>query len=347
MSLSFSEPSADVAIERRSTPGTVVVCGVGSAGSRHVANLLALGHEDLVLQRTGLGASTRFPSDLACERDLERALAGRPLAVVIANPTALHVPTALAAARAGAHLLIEKPLSHSLEGVGELRREVERRGLLTLVGYQLRFHPSLQRVAAWIDGGALGEIVSAHAHWGECLRLWHPWEDYRNSYSARRELGGGALLTLSHPFDYLRLLLGEVRSVSAELGRRSGLEIDVEDVVQVSLQFANGVLGSVYLDYVTRPKRHFLEIVGRQGRLRWSEADATAELFDGHGVRVEVCRPPAGFERNTPYLDEMAHFLRCLSGKERPLCTLDDGIEALRICRAALLSAEEGRRVAL
>jgi len=327
-------------------PGRLLLAGLGSIGKRHLDNLRALGESDVDLYRTGAGTLVDAPlPGLAIHRDLEAALSQRPRAVVVSNPTALHVPLALAAARAGAHLFIEKPLSDSLEGVAELEREVASRGLKVLVGFQFRFHPGLRQVHSWLQEGRIGPVVTARAHWGECLRSWHPWEDYRGSYSARRSLGGGVVLTLSHPFDYLRWLLGEVVAVSAQTGQLGGLEIEVEDTAHVLLRFASGAIGTVSLDYVERPPAHWLSIVGRRGRILWDNADGVARLYDAEGRARALWRPPLSFERNTLFLDEMRHFLRCLQDSAEPRCTLDDGVRALRICLAAHESAAAGRSV--
>src|SRR5262249_6864719 len=150
---------------------------------------------------------------------------------------------------------------HSLMNVENLHSEVAARGLTAMVGYQFRFHPTLQHIRGWLQERTIGEIVSARAAWGEYLPAWQPWRDYRTSYSSRANLGGGVLLTLSHPIDYLRWLLGEVVSVSAVAARRSGLELDVEDTALVHLEFESGAIGSLALDYVQHPPEHSLTIV--------------------------------------------------------------------------------------
>lgn len=328
-----------------SSPAPILVAGVGSVGRRHVDNLLALGAGPVRLLRSGRGQPlpTAYES-LPVESDLDAALARGPKAVIVSNPTALHVPVGLAAARAGCHLLIEKPVSHSLEGVGELARELAARRSVCLVGFQFRFHPGLRQVEAWLAEGAIGPVVSAHLEWGEFLPDWHPGEDYRHGYSALSELGGGVILTLCHPFDTLRWLLGEVATVSAETGRLSGLELDVEDVAQVTLRFTSGAIGSVALDYVQRPRRHALRIVGRFGQIRWDAAYGAARMGRPGRDDVVFTAPPS-FERNAMFVEEVRHFLDCVSGDARPACTLEDGTRALRIALAALESAKTGRRI--
>jgi predicted dehydrogenase len=327
---------------RRDRTGPLLVIGAGSVGTRHAQNLGSLGFENVLLYRSGHGAPQREGWSTT---DLDEALALRPPAALVCNPTALHVEAALAVARSGCHLFIEKPVSHSMDGVEALAAEVAARRLTVLVGYQFRFHPGLRQVKQWLAEGAIGEVASARARWGEYLPGWHPGEDYRRSYSARRELGGGVVVTLSHPFDYLRWLLGEVVEVSAQTAQRGGLELDVEDTAHVLLRFASGVLATVSLDYVERPASHRLHLVGRNGLIAWDGGTGVARLHDSASGEVLSTSPPAGFDRNSMFLDEMKHFMACVQGREQPACGLDDGVATLRIALAAKRSAKEGQTV--
>jgi predicted dehydrogenase len=157
-----------------------LIAGLGSIGRRHLRNLLALGERDILLYRTH---RSTLPDDefagLPVETDLSTALASGVGAVIISNPTALHLEVAIPAAQAGCHLLIEKPISHSLDGIQQLQLAAKASGTRTLVGFQFRFHPGLQRIAQLLQEGAIGKPVSARAFWGEYLPGWHPWEDYR------------------------------------------------------------------------------------------------------------------------------------------------------------------------
>jgi predicted dehydrogenase len=257
-----------------------LIAGLGSIGRRHLNNLLALGEQDIILYRTGRGSlSDEMLQGLPVETDLDLALQREPDAVIVSNPTALHLDVAIPAARAACSLLLEKPVSHSMERIPELQEALREGGGKVLVGYQLRYHPGLQYVRRQLQEGAAGMPVSARAHWGEYLPGWHPWEDYRRGYSAQASLGGGVVLTLSHPLDYLMWMLGEVETVWAFAGRCGDLQIDVEDTAEIGLQFAGGVLGSVHLDYYQQPHAHHLEIVGTQGTLRWDNSSGSAALY--------------------------------------------------------------------
>ncbi len=322
-----------------------LIAGLGSIGRRHLRNLLALGQRDIVLYRTH--RSTLPDDELAdfpTETDLGRALARyRPDAVIVANPTALHLEVAIPAARAGAHLLLEKPIAHDLQGVDALRQAVAERGVRVLVGFQFRFHPTLRQVKAWLDEGAIGRPLFVRAHWGEYLPAWHPWEDYRQSYAARADLGGGVVRTLCHPLDYLRFLLGEAEVAWAATAHLSDLELQgVEDTAEIALRFAGGALGSVHLNYHQRPPAHWLEVLGTAGTIRWDYPTGEARLWRATTERWEVASLPEGWERNSMFLAEMEHFLTVVRGEAEPVCTLEDGVRALELALAALAARSDG-----
>ncbi|MBF8255331.1 MAG: putative oxidoreductase [Anaerolineales bacterium] len=318
-----------------------VIAGLGSIGRRHLRNLRSLGEFDIVLYRTG--KSTLPAEDLAglpVETDFARALERQPDAVIVSNPTALHLEVAIPAAEAGCHLLLEKPVSDSMARIDELRRAVARGGGQVLVGFQFRFHPTLQALRQLLAERRLGPVTSVRAHWGEYLPDWHPWEDFRTSYAAREDLGGGALLTLCHPLDYLGWIFGEVGSAGGMMESAIGLE--VEAVVEATLRFSSGILASVHLDYLQRPPEHSLSIVGESGRLRWDGMTGDLEISQASDGTSTRQRPPKGFERNDLFLAEMRHFLQVASGEAPPVCGLDDGIRVQEIIDQIRSSARAG-----
>jgi len=321
-----------------------LIVGLGSIGRRHLRNLLALGQEDIRLYRTH--QSTLPDDELApfpVETDLNQALAHKPDAVIVANPTALHLEAAIPAAQAGCHLLIEKPVAAKLgQRVYDLQWAVDRAGVETLVGFQFRFHPVLTKIKAVLDAGAIGRPLTFCAHWGEYLPTWHPWEDYRLSYAARKALGGGVVNTLCHPLDYVRWLFGEVLSLFAYTDQVSDLELDVEDVAEITLKFISGVVGSVHLDYLQQPSAHWLEINGSKGYIRWDNATGIAKVYFAEMDRWEQIEPPAGFTRNDLFLAEIQHFMAIINEKSPSRCSLADGIQSLLLTTAIHESADMG-----
>ncbi len=323
-----------------------LIAGYGSIGRRHLRNLLALGQKDVLLYRTHHSTlSDDELQDVVVETDLAAALAHQPDGVIIANPTALHLDVAIPAAQAGCHLLMEKPVSHSLERIHELESALESGGGQLLVGFQFRFHPGLQQVKRLLQDGSIGRPLSFRAQWSEYLPDWHPWEDYRRSYSARADLGGGVVFTLTHPIDYLCWLLGELESLWATTGQVSDLALDVEDVAEIGLQFASGVIGSVHLDYYQRPAIHRFEISGTAGLIQWNNADGSVRLYRASTDSWESFLLDSGFERNYLFMAEMQHFLAVMRGEVPPVCSLQDGKRVLEIALAVHRAARSGKRV--
>ena len=327
----------------------ILIAGLGSIGRRHFRNLVALGEKDLVLYRT---QHATLPDEellgYPVETDLAIALEKhKPQAVIVTNPTALHMQVAIPAAQTGCAILIEKPIAENMQQVNLLRETVAKSGSPILVGFQFRYHPTINKARELIAAGALGKVLSAHAHWGEYLPNWHPWEDYRQSYAARADLGGGVIVTLTHPLDYLRYLLGEIEEVWALHGHISALELShVEDVAEIGLRFASGAIGGVHVNYFQRPPVHRLEIIGTNGTLRWDNADGLLthyQMPDQFGVISAQPAPaletrtslPPGFDRNQLFITQMQHFLQVARRQAEPICSLQDGIRALELAMAA------------
>jgi len=335
-----------------------LIAGLGSIGRRHFRNLIALREKNIVLLRTRKAA---LPDDELAGYPVETGLTEalqkhKPDAVIVANPTSMHLDVAIPAAETGCHILIEKPVSHSLERLDVLQKTAEKSGSKILVGFQFRFHPTLNKARELIQSNDLGKILTIHAYWGEYLPQWHPWEDYRQSYAARVDLGGGVILTLTHPLDYLRYLLGDIEALWSFNGHISPLETDVEDVAEIGLKFVKGAVGGVHVNYFQRPPVHRLEIVGTDGTLRWDNADGILHFYksptafgsysDNPPVAImESFSPPEGFERNQLFIAQTRHFIEIVRGESEPICNLEDGVQALRLALAAYKSQETGRIV--
>jgi predicted dehydrogenase len=311
-------------------------------------NLLALGMD--VFACDPQAAPRRAAStELGIEtlETLGSALARRPDACVVAAPTALHMQVAGEAAAQGCHLFIEKPLSHSTVGVKALLARVKQNNLVTLVGCNMRFHPGLASVKRLIDAQAVGRVIAARVDAGQYLPDWHPREDYRHSYSARSELGGGVILDAIHEIDYVRWLVGEVAGAFCLAGKLSRLEIDTEDTAAIVLRFENGALGEVHLDYVQRAYHRTCQIIGEEGTLHWDYTSGQVRWYSAQSQAWQVFADPPGWEPNQMYVDEMKHFLRCLDGVEQPALDVFEAAQVLRVALAAKESAREQRWIEL
>ena len=308
-----------------------LIAGFGSIGRRHLRNLIGLGQNDIVLLRSHKSTLPEDEiKDIPVETSIDAALAHHPDGVVIANPTALHLDAAIPAAEAGCAVFMEKPVTDSFERLPELRNALKQNGGRFQMGFQFRFHPGLIRMKELMDAGRIGRPLSFRAVWGEYLPGWHPWEDYRRSYSARKDLGGGVLLTLSHPLDYLRWLFGDPEWIWGMNGKISDLELEVDDIAEIGLRMADGMTGSLHLDYFRRPVSNALEVSGTDGCLYCDNLDGTVTLSGADGSTERFVPEPA-FDRNNMFVDEMRRFIDVTAGTADPSCTLEDGIAVQRM----------------
>lgn len=327
----------------------ILIAGLGSIGRRHLRNLVALGESDIVLLRSH---HATLPEEELAGYPTETNLAGamkrhHPEAVIVANPTALHLAVAVPAAKAGCAILLEKPVSDSSRGLAKLRTATENSGSKILMGFQFRFHPSLLCARQLISEGQVGRIISAHVHFGEYLPAWHPWEDYRKGYAARADLGGGVVLTQCHSLDYLPWLVGPVESVWGLVAKLSDLEVDVDDTAKIGLRFAGGALGSLHLDYNQQPPSHYFNVIGTKGSLKCDFSDGAVHLYRAEDRQWETYALPDGWERNIMFMDEMRHFLEVARGEAEPACTLEDGVRVMKLVEAVKRSQNTGRLIKL
>ena len=327
-----------------------LVVGLGSIGRRHARNWHLLGLGPLAVCRsTDLPQPEALGVEVVKHRDLQRALdEWQPDVVMVTNPTSLHVATACAAVRAGAHVLVEKPLGHTVDDIPTLLGAASTANRRLAVGYNLRFHPGLARLRAMLHSGAIGKALSARAEVGEYLPDWHPWEDYRRSYSGRHDLGGGAVLTFSHELDALYWLLGAAARVTALAGHVSSLEIDTEDIAEIVVQFRSGAIGSVHVDYVRRAPHRSLEVIGERGVLRWDFHRNRLELYEHASGQWRIEEGDPRFDRNHMFVEELRSFARFVTyGEPGALATGEDGAAVLALGLSALRASAEGRTVEL
>ncbi len=322
-----------------------LLAGCGSIGRRHLGNLRELGETELSVYRSGRTGVEEIEREFGVQSffSLDDALAASPDAVLVTNPTSLHVPTALQAASAGSHIFIEKPVSDSLDGTTELATLAGKNGVMAAVGYNLRFHPVVRKLKDMVDNGSVGDILSVRAWAGQYLPDWHPSEDYRGSYAARSDLGGGVILTVSHELDYLYWLFGEVAEVTATISQPSDLEMDAESLAEITLVFKSGIVGQVHLDCLQRTPSRGCELIGSGGTVR-CDLNRAEILVYGNGSGEPQRVPVQAADPNRMYVDELAHFIECISAGKEPLVTLHDGVAVLQIALAARRAAEKGTR---
>jgi predicted dehydrogenase len=314
----------------RSIPGIEVVAVHGD--NQEKAARLAAAHE------------TRHIPDLAS------FLAHRPMdAVAIGSPSGLHAEQAIACARAGLHVLVEKPMAVTIESASELVEAVRAAGVTLGVFFQDRLQPDFARLKAYLDAGHLGRILLATGH----VKWFRPTEYYGTSrWRGTWALdGGGAVMNQGiHTLDLMLHLLGDVARVSAAAGAQRHA-IEVEDTGVATLAFANGALGTFEATTAAFPgyKRR-LEISGERGTIV-IEHDRVVAADLAPGTEPFAVSAPAATGESaashvvsdaTPHRRIIEDFVRALRDGARPICDAREGRRSVALVRAIYDSAASG-----
>ncbi|MBT3334093.1 MAG: Gfo/Idh/MocA family oxidoreductase, partial [Rhodospirillaceae bacterium] len=226
---------------------------------------------------------------------------------------------------AGCHVFVEKPLSHSTEGLEAILDRAKEQGLVVFAGLNQRFNPVIETAKSMISDGTLGQILWARLLCGSYLPDWRAGDDYRTGYAADTKTGG-VLFDVIHEFDIANFLLGSARTINACTRNTGLLEISAEDCADVVLEHDSGVRSVLHLDYVTRPGRRRVEVAGSNGLLELDVAGRQLQFYDKNGTVTHDRSWRSSADED--YLEEMKQFMRCITHGEAPRC---DGREAMRI----------------
>jgi predicted dehydrogenase len=315
----------------------VLIIGVGSIGHRHLRCFLQTGRVRAAICEVNRALADPLAAQYGVERvysSLDEALAQHFAAAVIAAPAHLHVPMATRLAEAGVHLLIEKPLSTTLDGIDQLCRTVDRHGVVAVVAYVYHAHPVLRAMKQALDTGRFGRPVQVVATCGQHFPTYRP--AYREIYYRDRATGGGAIQdALTHVVNAAEWLVGPVDRVLADAAHQVLEGVTVEDTVHLLTRHGS-VLGCYSLNQHQAPNELTLTVICQRGTVR----------FEGHRLRwrwmVQPDEPwhdePGGeIPRDSLFVAQAEAFLDALDGGPR-LCTLDQAIQTLRVNLAALES---------
>ncbi|MBI2603639.1 MAG: Gfo/Idh/MocA family oxidoreductase [Deltaproteobacteria bacterium] len=339
----------------------IVIVGLGSVGQRHARNLRAILGDDLELYalrkkkrniviKEGMIAEEGDPEKFYSIKplvDVQDVINIQPEAVFLTNPSSLHAEYAIPIAKQNIPLFIEKPLSNNLSDLKALQDSVDK-GSLIYVGYQLRFHPAFEKIEDILRGQKLGNIIAAHLQFGEYLPNAHPYEDYRQGYAARKELGGGVLLCFIHELDAAVKLFGKPDSVYCVASHSSSLELDVEDCAYILAEHTSGVRRfpvQISLDFIQKKKQRIWNITCEKGSIQWDLVRNVLEIADDS--KKETMVEEFATDRNFAFIEEVRHFLDCVHTKALPRVTFEDARASLEFAAAAKRSSELGKVIGI
>jgi len=324
----------------------VLIVGLGSIGKRHVRivrelfpkiNITVLRHNQCDENNTGVDS---------CVTTIEDAIDRKPQVAIIANPATMHLEVAMQLAKNNIHLLIEKPIAISSQGVQELINLCEQKQLVLMTAYNLRFMPSLMELQKQLQKNKIGRIFSIKSEVGQNLPSWRPDQDYRKSVSAQKKLGGGVLSELSHEIDYISWIFGPIEWVKSHISKVSNLEVDVEDNANIILGFGGKLdkefSATLNMDFIRQDITRMCTVIGDLGTLRWNGVLGTLHLYTEETHKWKLLFSSLT-ERDYTYKEEFKHFISSIESKKTTLISGTDGLNVILAIEAIHRSNSTGK----
>jgi predicted dehydrogenase len=221
-----------------------------------------------------------------------------------------------------------------------LLAECQQKGLITMVGCNMRFHPGPATVRRLLQEKTLGRVLCARLQSSSFLPRWRPEHDYRKSYSAS-STSGGAILDCIHEIDLADWYFGPGVVLASAVLPASSLGLDTDGAAEILIRHDSGVLSSVHLNFMQRDYRRGCQVACTQGTVYWDFGIRCVQVFGEDGSLSQSFLEPEGWDINQMYVDELAYFLRCVDSGQQTENTFS---EAGRVLALALEARNFGAR---
>lgn len=327
----------------------VAIHGAGWVAGAHAASWVKNPHarivfiSDVRLERAAQLAA-RLGLDCRVGDDYESVLADPAVDVVdLCGPSHVHAEQAIAAAEAGKHVLVEKPMALNMEENRALRDAVARAGVRSLAGFVLRWNPAFQNIKSLVAAGAIGEVFYAELdYWHGLKPTHHAW----HLHSKRKTGGSAMLLGGCHALDGLRWLTGDEPVEVSAFANNKRQNFEYEANVVATIRFRSGILGkTAALFDCEMPYTFNIDLAGTEGTIRdnriWSK-----RLFPGQTgwTVVPTVLPDSADVHHHPFDAEINHFVDCIREGRESHCNIADGYRTHELCLAIDRSIEQGGR---
>ncbi len=319
-------------------PIRILLVGLGSIGKRHLLNLSLLPESEIhVVTKRDLNAFD-FSDNIFFHNDLDVALSFVYDYALICSSTADHIDHLKRIAQSSvARIYCEKPLSHKADQLSNLLFLEKSSKIDIRLGFDLRLDEGLNKVIELLNSDAIGKVINFQASVGQYLPDWRPNTDYKKSYSAKKALGGGVLLDLSHELDFITLLFGKPNLVFGLCKNSGSLEIETEDIASVILRYNSGIIGTLNLDYLQKQLRRTLLIIGSMGEIEWDLARARVRLTSSE-ESIDILDYSDSI-RNDRFKRALEDFL-FIDKSRTKLASLSEGIFNIQLIENIKLSSE-------
>ena len=343
--ISQSEPK----LKKIAKVKTALIIGAGSIGQRHIKNLRKIGIDNIVALRSKKGHFKKLPEALKVVEvdNWEEAIASSPDVAIISNPSSLHIETARKIVDHVKGVFIEKPLSDSTNECQQLIDILNEKKVVSFIGHNMMFHPIVENIIKFYNENDIGEVVSIQCQVGQWLPDWHPYENYKNAYYARKDLGGGVALTLIHEIHLALELAGLPVSVVGEVSKYNKLDLEVDVCSDLMIKHKTGAVSQIHLDYIQQPSHRSGLITFEMG---WLSYDFTRIELIGQKKSddAHVVWSDKNYDYNKAYIDQMIEFVCFVEeGRLKHKYDAESSVESLKVVESLLESSNSGKKVSI
>ncbi|MFT6734924.1 MAG: putative dehydrogenase [Polaribacter sp.] len=309
----------------------VAVIGLGNIATRHRQNLKLLFPKVELLV---MSASGRIPKEDINECDgiatsINELIQAEIELVIVASPAPFHAQHSIPFIEAGIPTLIEKPVATSVEDAEAIKRAIDLHQTPVLIGYCLRYLPSVQKLKILLEQGGIGTLYNAHIEIGQYLPDWRPHKNYQDSVSAQKILGGGALFELSHELDYAQWLLGPLYVKHSILRKSKELALDVEDMADIISLTELGAVVTIHLDFLQRKAHRKCSFVGSEGRIEWDLMLNQLTLITA--TETSVLYGESEWDKNQMYLAMIEDFVQMINKNKHTCIKFTEAIRTVSL----------------
>lgn len=312
----------------------ILVIGAGSIGERHIRNLWQLGYQDIIVYRQrNLPFRDIANAKVTVITNWNEVLQQKPFAAIICTPTSQHLQQSMLCLQSNMHVLVEKPLAAENFNVQELMNTASANNKYLQVAYMLRYHPLIKKIKNLVEENTYGKLINIQTYWAEYLPNWHPWEDYRTTYAAKKELGGGVALTLSHDIDVCSFIANSaVKRFASFPNSQSHLEINTESLFDTTILYENNTIAHVHVNFMQPVNERWYKFIFDRAIAVIDYYTSTLTISTAQERLIEVAED---FERDDMFKQQATDFFSTIAANnyaERTKQNIHQSKTVINIC---------------